>query len=149
MDTGYGFHTAGVYAVPITGDFNIDGITDVGIYQPNNDHFYLDYLNNQAQSIGQVDAAYGFHDPGVFADPLPVSVAPPSTPATTHATIVRAGVSSGSSIVPITATTEMMSATGGASDFDVAIPMMQDEGLAPIRPSWTRKKKEHWAIQIA
>src|SRR5205823_2239964 len=49
----YGFHTGGVFAVPITGDFNGDGVTDIGIYQPNNDFFGLDYINAAAQSIGQ------------------------------------------------------------------------------------------------
>ncbi len=33
----YGYHTGGVYAVPLSGDFNGDGVTDVGVYQPNTD----------------------------------------------------------------------------------------------------------------
>ena len=76
VNAPYGFHTPGVFAVPITDDFNGDGIDDVGIYQPDQDHFYLDYLNNQAQSIGQVDAPYGFHTNGVYAIPLPTSAGP-------------------------------------------------------------------------
>ena len=96
VDAAYGFHTGGVYAVPIAGDFNGDGIADVGIYQPNNDHFYLDYLNNRAQSIGQVDAPYGFHTSGILAAPLPTS----SPPASAIQTRSVPSVGAASSIAP-------------------------------------------------
>ncbi len=66
----YGYHTGGVYSVPLVGDFNDDGTTDVGIYLPTQDIFALDFLNHQGQSIGQAVFSYGYHTGGVYSVPL-------------------------------------------------------------------------------
>jgi lysophospholipase L1-like esterase len=66
----YGFHDASSYAVPLAGDFNGGGITDVGVYLPDKDLFALAFLNAQGKIIGQSVFAYGYHSPGTFAIPL-------------------------------------------------------------------------------
>jgi lysophospholipase L1-like esterase/uncharacterized protein (DUF2141 family) len=66
----YGFHDPASYAVPLVGDFNGNGITDVGVYLPDKDLFALAFLNAKGQIVGQSVFSYGFHTPGTFAIPI-------------------------------------------------------------------------------
>ncbi len=66
----YGGHVGTNYSIPITGDFNGDGNTDVGIYVPSTDTFALAYLNSQGQIIGQRVFQYGAHVGTNYAIPV-------------------------------------------------------------------------------
>ena len=66
----FGQHTPGTFAVPITGDFNGDGITDVGVYLPDKDLFELAYLDAKGQVGGQIDFVYGYHTDGIYSEPI-------------------------------------------------------------------------------
>ncbi|WP_422929576.1 hypothetical protein [Singulisphaera sp. PoT] len=66
----YGFHVGGVSSIPLTGDFNGDGILDAGIYVPSRDLFALNFLSASGTSIGQNVFSYGFHTGGVFSIPV-------------------------------------------------------------------------------
>ena len=65
----YGYHTNNVYAVPLTGDFNGDGLTDIGVYQPNNNLFALNFLG-PGRSLGQAVFSFGASSNGVRPVPL-------------------------------------------------------------------------------
>ncbi len=69
----YGAHTGTKYSVPITGDFNGDGRTDVGIFVPSTDTFALAYLNASSTAspfLGQSVFSYGYNAGGVNAVPI-------------------------------------------------------------------------------
>ena len=55
---------------PITGDFNGDGLTDIGLYFPSQDLFELGLLNAQGQITKEVDINYGYH---VGTNAIPVT----------------------------------------------------------------------------
>ena len=61
---------AGQKSVPITGDFNGDGLGDIGLYFPALDLFELGILNAQGQITREIDIIYGYHDVGVDAIPV-------------------------------------------------------------------------------
>jgi lysophospholipase L1-like esterase len=66
----FGHHTPGTFAVPITGDFQGDGITDVGVYLPDMDRFELAYLDAKGQVVGQTEFTFGYHTDGIYSDPI-------------------------------------------------------------------------------
>jgi len=66
----YGGHSGNNFSVPITGDFNGDGISDVGIYVPSTDTFALAFLNAQGQVAGQRVFQYGTHVGGTPSVPV-------------------------------------------------------------------------------
>ncbi|WP_422928475.1 beta strand repeat-containing protein [Singulisphaera sp. PoT] len=66
----YGGHVGTNYSIPITGDFNGDGITDVGIYVPSTDTFAIAYLNSQGQISAQRIFQYGAHVGNNFSVPV-------------------------------------------------------------------------------
>ena len=65
----YGYHYTS-YSIPLVGDFNGDGISDVGIYVPTTNNFALDLLNSQGKSMGQDVFSYGYHTSNTFAVPI-------------------------------------------------------------------------------
>ena len=65
----YGYHTTGP-SVPLVGDFNGDGISDVGVYVPTADLFAIDLLNAQGRSIGQSVFQFGYHTGSTYSIPL-------------------------------------------------------------------------------
>jgi lysophospholipase L1-like esterase/uncharacterized protein (DUF2141 family) len=66
----FGQHSSGTFAVPVVGDFNGDGITDVGVYLPDKDLFELAYLNAKGQVVGRTSFVYGYHTDGIYSDPI-------------------------------------------------------------------------------
>ena len=66
-DRAYNFGTTG--DLPVSGDWNNDGIHEIGVFRPSTHMFYLDYNGNGAWNGGVADRAYNF---GTTGD-LPVS----------------------------------------------------------------------------
>ena len=46
--------------LPVSGDWNNDGITEIGVYRPSTHMFYLDYNGNSAWNGGLADRSYNF-----------------------------------------------------------------------------------------
>ncbi|MHC5537780.1 FG-GAP repeat domain-containing protein, partial [Singulisphaera rosea] len=88
----YSYHTGGVYSVPITGDYNGDGITDVGVYVPPDDKFALTFLNSQGQFVGGSSQSvfnYGYHQPTVYSVPLVTTSGPVTSNGIVANSIIR------------------------------------------------------------
>jgi hypothetical protein len=67
IDRAYKF---GISAdLPVSGDWNNDGITEIGVFRPSTQSFYLDASGNGAWDGTLIDRAYKF---GISTD-LPVS----------------------------------------------------------------------------
>jgi PKD repeat protein/predicted secreted protein len=58
IDRQYNFGLTG--DIPITGDWNADGRTDIGVYRPSTHVFYLDYNGNGAWNGASIDRQYNF-----------------------------------------------------------------------------------------
>jgi len=67
VDRQYTFGVTG--DTPITGDWNGDGTTEIGVYHPSTRVFFLDYNGNGAWNGASVDRQYTF---GVVGD-LPIT----------------------------------------------------------------------------
>jgi hypothetical protein len=57
-DRSYNFGITG--DLPVSGDWNHDGITEIGVYRPSTHMFYLDYNGNSAWNGGLADRSYNF-----------------------------------------------------------------------------------------
>ena len=55
--------------IPISGDWNLDGITEIGVFRSSTHTFYLDYNGNRVWNGAVIDRAYNF---GLTGD-MPVS----------------------------------------------------------------------------
>jgi hypothetical protein len=66
-DRAYNFGLTG--DVPVSGDWNNDGKTDIGVFRPSTHMFYPDYNGNGAWNGAVIDRAYNF---GISGD-IPVS----------------------------------------------------------------------------
>jgi PKD repeat protein len=66
-DRSYNFGITG--DIPISGDWNTDGTTDIGVFRPATHLFYLDFNGNGVWNGGSVDRLYNF---GITGD-TPVS----------------------------------------------------------------------------
>jgi hypothetical protein len=55
--------------IPVVGDWNGDGIAEMGVFRPSNHNFYLDFNANGLWDGASVDKRYDF---GTFGD-IPVS----------------------------------------------------------------------------
>jgi len=58
IDRQYNFGITG--DIPVTGDWNSDGRTDIGVFRPSTHVFYLDYNGNGAWNGAGVDRMYNF-----------------------------------------------------------------------------------------
>jgi len=67
IDRQYNFGIAG--DIPVSGDWNADGTTEIGVFRPSTHIFYLDYSGNGMWNGGGVDRQYNF---GITGD-KPVS----------------------------------------------------------------------------
>ena len=67
IDRQYNFGITG--DIPVTGDWNLDGRTEIGVFRPSTHLFYLDYNGNGAWNGVAVDRSYNF---GITGD-IPVS----------------------------------------------------------------------------
>jgi hypothetical protein len=67
VDRTYNFGING--DIPITGDWNNDGISEIGVFRPTTHLFYLDYNGNGAWNGAAVDRTYNF---GITGD-MPIS----------------------------------------------------------------------------
>jgi PKD repeat protein/FtsP/CotA-like multicopper oxidase with cupredoxin domain len=67
IDKAYGFGIS--TDIPVSGDWNHDGITEIGVFRPSTHSFYLDANGNGIWNGTVIDKAYGF---GISTD-LPVS----------------------------------------------------------------------------
>ena len=67
VDRQYNFGITG--DIPITGDWNDDGISEIGVFRPSTHLFYLDYNGNGAWNGAATDSSYNF---GITGD-IPVS----------------------------------------------------------------------------
>jgi hypothetical protein len=66
-DRAYNFGLTG--DIPVSGDWNLDGRTEIGVFRPSTHMFYLDYSSNGAWNGAVTDRAYNF---GLTGD-IPVS----------------------------------------------------------------------------
>jgi PKD repeat protein len=66
-DRQYNFGISG--DIPISGDWNVDGRTEIGVFRPSTHLFYLDYNGNGVWNGGVTDRSYNF---GISGD-IPVS----------------------------------------------------------------------------
>ena len=66
-DRAYNFGLTG--DMPVSGDWNLDGISEIGVFRPSSHTFYLDYNRNGAWNGAISDRAYNF---GLTGD-IPVS----------------------------------------------------------------------------
>ena len=55
--------------IPVSGDWNLDGRTEMGVFRPSTHSFYLDYNGNGAWNGAEIDRAYNFGLP----EDIPVS----------------------------------------------------------------------------
>ena len=67
VDRSYNFGITG--DIPITGDWNSDGISEIGVFRPSTHLFYLDYNGNGVWNGASVDKSYNF---GISGD-IPIS----------------------------------------------------------------------------
>jgi len=67
IDKQYNFGISG--DIPVTGDWNADGRTDIGVFRPSTHLFYMDYNGNGAWNGAAVDRSYNF---GITGD-IPIS----------------------------------------------------------------------------
>jgi len=67
FDRAYNFGITG--DIPVSGDWNNDRISEIGVFRPSTHSFYLDYNGNGAWNGAVVDRAYNF---GIAGD-IPVS----------------------------------------------------------------------------
>jgi hypothetical protein len=67
MDRSYNFGITG--DIPVFGDWDNNGIYEIGVFRPSTHLFYLDYNGNGVWNGAVVDRAYNF---GLFGD-KPVS----------------------------------------------------------------------------
>jgi hypothetical protein len=67
VDKGYNFGITG--DLPVSGDWNGDGITEIGVFRPSTHIYYQDYNGNGVWDTGLVDKGYNF---GITGD-LPSS----------------------------------------------------------------------------
>jgi hypothetical protein len=67
VDRSYNFGITG--DIPITGDWNNDGKTEIGVFRPSTHLFYLDYNGNGVWNGASVDRSYNF---GITGD-IPIS----------------------------------------------------------------------------
>jgi hypothetical protein len=58
VDRVCNFGTAG--DIPVTGDWNADGRTDIGVFRPSTHLFYLDYNGDNEWNGAGVDGVYNF-----------------------------------------------------------------------------------------
>jgi len=66
-DRSYNFGISG--DIPVSGDWNIDGRTEIGVFRPSTHLFYLDYNGNGVWNGGVTDRSYNF---GITGD-MPIS----------------------------------------------------------------------------
>jgi hypothetical protein len=66
-DRAYNFGMTG--DIPVTGDWNHDGVSEIGVFRPSTHLFYLDYNGNGVWNGPSADRSYNF---GITGD-LPVS----------------------------------------------------------------------------
>jgi hypothetical protein len=66
-DRSYNFGITG--DIPVSGDWNVDGRTEIGVFRPSTNMFYLDYNGNGVWSGAVTDRSYNF---GITGD-IPVS----------------------------------------------------------------------------
>ena len=67
VDRSYNFGISG--DIPISGDWNSDGTTEIGVFRPSTHLFYLDYNGNGAWNGASIDKQYNF---GITGD-TPIS----------------------------------------------------------------------------
>ena len=67
VDRQYNFGITG--DIPITGDWNNNGISEIGVFRPSTHLFYLDYNGNGAWNGAATDSSYNF---GITGD-IPIS----------------------------------------------------------------------------
>jgi L,D-peptidoglycan transpeptidase YkuD (ErfK/YbiS/YcfS/YnhG family) len=67
VDKSYNFGISG--DIPISGDWNSDGISEIGVFRPSTHLFYLDYNGNGVWNGASVDRQYNF---GISGD-IPIS----------------------------------------------------------------------------
>jgi hypothetical protein len=67
IDKAYNFGLTG--DIPITGDWNGDGRTDIGVFRPSTDTFHQDYSGDGVWDGAVIDRTYNF---GLTGD-LPIS----------------------------------------------------------------------------
>ena len=67
VDTSYNFGITG--DIPVTGDWNNDGISEIGVFRNSTHLFYLDYNGNGVWNGGVTDRQYNF---GITGD-IPIS----------------------------------------------------------------------------
>jgi len=67
IDKSYNFGISG--DLPVSGDWNLDGRTEIGVYRPSTHIYYQDYNGNGVWDGGLIDKSYNF---GISGD-LPVS----------------------------------------------------------------------------
>jgi PKD repeat protein len=67
IDRQYNFGITG--DIPITGDWNNDGISEIGVFRPSTHLFYMDYNGNGVWNGASVDRTYNF---GITGD-IPIS----------------------------------------------------------------------------
>ena len=67
VDRSYNFGITG--DIPVTGDWNNDWKTEIGVFRPSTHLFYLDYNGNGVWNGASVDRSYNF---GISGD-IPVS----------------------------------------------------------------------------
>ena len=58
IDRAYDFGLTG--DLPVAGDWNLNGISEIGVFRPSTHMFYLDYNGNGAYNGASVDRAYNF-----------------------------------------------------------------------------------------
>jgi hypothetical protein len=67
VDKQYNFGLTG--DIPVTGDWNLDGRTEIGVFRNTTHLFYLDYNGNGAWNGASVDRQYNF---GMYGD-MPIA----------------------------------------------------------------------------